>query len=92
MIPDHYSEQDKHDIRFQPSQHDFERQYNYISNQEQNNYEDYKNQEYNNGKQTPNDFYPTSQNYNQRDGNYNRNRDPYERPDYYANNRPRTMG
>ena len=30
-------------------------------------------------------------NYNQRDGDYNGNRDPYARPDYYANNKPRTM-
>ena len=62
--PDHYSEPDK---RYQNIQHDFDRQYNYIDNRDQNNY-------------------------NQRDGDYNGNRDPYARPDYYANNRPRTMG
>ena len=83
-IPDHYSEQDKYDRRFQNNQNDFNRQY-------QNNYEDYKNQEYNNRKQIPNDYYPTPQNFNQRDDNYNGNRDPYARPDYYANNRQRTM-
>ena len=47
-----------------------------------------KNQDYYNGKQG----YPSSQNYNPRDEGYNENRDPYARPDYYANNRPRTMG
>jgi len=79
MIPDHYSEQDK---RFNNNRTDFDRQYNYIGYPEQNNYEDYKNQDYNNGKQTPNNYYP------QRDDGFNRNRDPYARPDYYANNRP----
>ena len=79
MIPDHYSEQDK---RFNNNRTDFDRQYNYIGYPEQNNYEDYKNQDYNNGKQTPNNYYP------QRDEGFNRNRDPYARPDYYANNRP----
>ena len=79
MIPDHYSEQDK---RFNNNRTDFDRQYNYIGYPEQNNYEDYKNQDFNNGKQTPNNYYP------QRDDGFNRNRDPYARPDYYANNRP----
>ncbi len=79
MIPDHYSEQDK---RVNNNMHDFDRQYNYMGYPEQNNYEDYKNQDYNNGKQTPNNYYPQSE-----DG-FNRNRDPYARPDYYANNRP----
>jgi len=79
MIPDHYSEQDK---RFKNNRTDFDRQYNYIGYPEQNNYEDYKNQDYNNGKQTPNNYYP------QREDGFNRNRDPYARPDYYANNRP----
>ena len=90
IIPDHYSEQDKHDRRFQTMNNDFDRQYNYMGNQEQNNYEDFKNQEYYSGKQGENDYY--SQNYIQRDERNNLIRDPYARPDYYANNRPRTMG
>ena len=89
---DHYSEQDKYDRRFQTFQQDFDRQYNYIGNQEKKNYEDYKNQEYNNGIQTSNNYYPSSQNFNQKNGNLNANRDVYARPDYYANNRPRTKG
>ena len=52
-------------------------------------YEDYKNQDYYNGKQNLNN--PSSQIYNQREENNNGNREPYTRPDYYANNRPRTM-
>ena len=92
IAPDHYSEQDRHDRRFETMNHDFDRQYNYMGNQEQNNYEDYKNQEYYNEKQGTNDYYPSSQNYIQRDERNNLNRDPYARPDYYANNRPRTMG
>ena len=87
MVPDHYSEQDRYDRRYQNIQHDFDRQYNYVGNQGQN-YEDYKNQEFYNEKQVPNDYYAQPQ----RNENYNGNRDPYARPDYYANNRPRTMG
>ena len=91
MVPDHYSEQDKYERRYQyqnPNMnHDFDRQYNYMGNQEVNNYEDYKNQDYYNGKQG----YPSSQNYNPRDEGYNENRDPYARPDYYANNKQRSM-
>ena len=87
MVPDHYSEQDRYDRRYQNIQHDFDRQYNYVGNQGQN-YEDYKNQEFYNEKQVPNDYYSQPQ----RNENYNGNRDPYARPDYYANNRPRTMG
>ena len=90
MMPDHYSEQQ--DRRYQNMRHDFDRQYNYIGNQGQNNYEDYKNEEYYNRKQSPNEYYPKSENYNPRDRDYYSNRDPYERPDYYENNRPRTMG
>ena len=82
QIPDHYSEQDK---RYQTMKHDFDRQYNYIDDREQNNYEGYKNQGYNNERPI------TSPDYNQRDGDYNRNRDPYARPDYYANNKARGM-
>ena len=84
--PDHYSEQDK---RYQNMRHDFDRQYNYIDN----NYEQYnnQNQEYNNERPVNS---PNSANY-QREGdynNYNRNRDPYARPDFYANNKSRPMG
>ena len=86
--PDHYSEPG----RYQNMRNDFDRQYNYMGKEEQNNYEDYKNQDYNNGKQTPNGYYPSPHNFNEKDTNYNGNRDPYARPDYYANNRQRTMG
>ena len=67
----------------------FERQYNYM-NKEQNNFEDYKNQDYNynNGKMPNNDYHPMSN-----DGRYNYEiRSPYQRPDYYEINRPKTMG
>ena len=77
MIPDHYSEQNR---GFQNNRHDFDRQYNYIG--DQNNFND-------NNNQAQNDYYPNSQNFNQRDDGFNRNRDPYARPDYYANNRPK---
>ena len=67
--PDHYSEPGRyHDMR-----NDFNRQYNYMGNKTPNNYEDYKNQDFNN--------HPLS----------NDGRSPYQRPDYYENNRPRTM-
>ena len=67
--PDHYSEPGRyHDMR-----NDFNRQYNYNGNKTPNNYEDYKNQDFNN--------HPLS----------NDGRSPYQRPDYYENNRPRTM-
>ena len=82
QIPDHYSEQDK---RYQTMKNDFDRQYNYIDDREQNNYEGYKNQGYNNERPI------TSPDYNQRNGDYNRNRDTYARPDYYANNKSRGM-
>ena len=91
-IPEYYSEQDKYERKYQNIQNDFDRQYNYMGNKEQNNYEDYKNPECNNGKQTPKDYYPSQNIFNERDINYNGNRDPYARPDYYANNRQRTMG
>ena len=91
-IPEHYSEQDKYERRYQTVQNDFDRQYNYMGKEEQNNYENYKNQEYNNGKQTPNGYYPRTQNFNERDSKYNGNRDPYARRDYYYNNSQRTMG
>ena len=75
MIPEHYSEPDR---GFKNNVNDFDRQYNYMGYQGQNTYEDYKNQDYNNGKQSPNDY-------------LNRNRDPYARPDYYANNKPKVL-
>ena len=87
MIPDHYSEQDRLDRINQNMKHDFDRQYNYIGNQDQN-YEDYKNQEYYNEKQGPNEYYAQPQ----KNENFYGKRDPYARPDYYATNRPRTMG
>ena len=89
IIPDHYSEQDRYERKFQTMNHDFDRQYNYMGNKEQNNYEDFKNQEYYNEKQREKDYH---ENYIQRDKRNNVIRDPYARPDYYANNRPRTMG
>ena len=82
QIPDHYSEQDR---RYNTMRNDFDRQYNYIDDRDQNNYDGYKNQGYNNERPI------TSPDYNQRDGDYNRNRDPYARPDYYANNRSRAL-
>ena len=82
--PDHYSEPG----RYKNMKNDFDRQYNYIGNRTPNNYEDYKNQDYYN-KMIPNneDYHPLSHN-----GNYNNSGSPYHRPDYYENNRPRTMG
>ena len=82
QIPDHYSEQDR---RYNTMRNDFDRQYNYIDDRDRNNYDGYKNQGYNNERPI------TSPDYNQRDGDYNRNRDPYARPDYYANNRSRAL-
>ena len=82
QIPDHYSEQDR---RYNTMRNDFDRQYNYIDDRDQNNYDGYKNQGYNNERPI------TSPDYNQRDGDYNKNRDPYARPDYYANNRSRAL-
>jgi hypothetical protein len=82
QIPDHYREQDR---RYNTMRNDFDRQYNYIDDRDQNNYDGYKNQGYNNERPI------TSPDYNQRDGDYNRNRDPYARPDYYANNRSRAL-
>jgi hypothetical protein len=82
QIPDHYSEQDR---RYNTMRNDFDRQYNYIDDRDQNNYDGYKNQGYNNERPI------TSPDYNPRDGDYNKNRDPYARPDYYANNRSRAL-
>ena len=84
--PDYYSEQGRNDRNMR---NNFERQYNYM-NKEQNNFEDYKNQDYNynNGKMPNNDYHPMSN-----DGRYNYEiRSPYQRPDYYEINRPKTMG
>ena len=80
--PDHYSEPG----RYQDMRNDFNRQYNYMGNKAPNNYEDYKNQDYNNQKMMNNDYHPLSS-----DGKYNERSSPYQRPDYYENNRPRTM-
>ena len=80
--PDHYSEPG----RYQDMRNDFNRQYNYMGNKTPNNYEDYKNQDYNNQKMMNNDYHPLSS-----DGRYNERSSPYQRPDYYENNRPRTM-
>ena len=80
--PDHYSEPG----RYQDMRNDFNRQYNYMGNKTPNNYEDYKNQDYNNPKMMNNDYHPLSS-----DGRYNERSSPYQRPDYYENNRPRTM-
>ena len=78
--PDHYSEPG----RYQNMRNDFDRQYNYMGNRIPNNYEDYKNQDYNNEKMNNNDYHPLSN-----DGRYNDMRSPYQRPDYYENNRNR---
>ena len=78
--PDHYSEPG----RYQNMRNDFDRQYNYMGNRTPNNYEDYKNQDYNNEKINNNDYHPLSN-----DGRYNDMRSPYQRPDYYENNRNR---
>ncbi len=78
--PDHYSEPG----RYQNMRNDFDRQYNYMGNRTPNNYEDYKNQDYNNEKMNNNDYHPLSN-----DGRYNDMRSPYQRPDYYENNRNR---
>ena len=78
--PDHYSEPG----RYQNMRNDFDRQYNYMGNKTPNNYEDYKNQDYNNEKINNNDYHPLSN-----DGRYNDMRSPYQRPDYYENNRNR---
>ena len=78
--PDHYSEPG----RYQNMRNDFDRQYNYMGNRTPNNYEDYKNQDYNNEKINNNDYHPLS-----KDGRYNDMRSPYQRPDYYENNRNR---
>ena len=80
--PDHYSEPG----RYQDMRNDFNRQYNYMGNKTPNNYEDYKNQDYYNQKMMNNDYHPLSS-----DGRYNERSSPYQRPDYYENNRPRTM-
>ena len=80
--PEHYSEPG----RYQDMRNDFNRQYNYMGNKTPNNYEDYKNQDYNNQKMMNNDYHPLSS-----DGRYNERSSPYQRPDYYENNRPRTM-
>ena len=82
MPPDHYSEPG----RYQDMRNDFNRQYNYMGNKTPNNYEDYKNQDFNNNKMMYNDYHPLSN-----DGRYNERNSPYQRPDYYENNRPRTM-
>ena len=79
--PDHYSEPG----RYPPMRNDFERQYNYAGNRTPNNYEDYKNQDYNMGKMPNNDYHPLSQ-----DGRYIDMKSPYQRPDYYENNRNRS--
>ena len=79
--PDHYSEPG----RYQNMGNDFDRQYNYMGNKTPNNYEDYKNQNYNMGKMPNNDYHPLSN-----DGRYNDMRSPYQRPDYYENNRNRS--
>jgi hypothetical protein len=79
--PDHYSEPG----RYQNMGNDFDRQYNYMGNKTPNNYEDYKNQDYNMGKMPNNDYHPLSN-----DGRYNDMRSPYQRPDYYENNRNRS--
>ena len=81
--PDHYSEPG----RYPNYRNDFDRQFNYIGNRTPNNYEDYKNQDYNNQKTPNDDYHPLSN-----DGRYNERGSPYQRPDYYENNRPRTMG
>ena len=81
--PDHYSEPG----RYQNMRNDFNRQYNYMGNKTPNNYEDYKNQDYYNEKIPNSDYHPLSH-----DGNYNNRGSPYQRPDYYENNRPRNMG
>ena len=81
--PDHYSEPG----RYQNMRNDFDRQYNYMGNKTPNNYEDYKNQDYYNEKILNSDYHPLSH-----DGNYNNRGSPYQRPDYYENNRPRNMG
>ena len=78
--PDHYSEPG----RYQNMRNDFDRQYNYMGNRTPDNYEDYKNQDYNNEKINNNDYHPLSN-----DGRYNDMRSPYQRPDYYENNRNR---
>ena len=78
--PDHYSEPG----RYQNMRNDFDRQYNYMGNRTPNNYEDYKTQDYNNEKINNNDYHPLSN-----DGRYNDMRSPYQRPDYYENNRNR---
>ena len=79
--PDHYSEPG----RYQNMGNDFDRQYNYMGNKTPNNYEDYKNQDYNMGKMPNNDYHPLSN-----EGRYNDMRSPYQRPDYYENNRNRS--
>ena len=79
--PDHYSEPG----RYPPMRNDFERQYNYVGNRSPNNYEDYKNQDYNMGKIPNNDYHPLSH-----DGRYIDMKSPYQRPDYYENNRNRS--
>ena len=81
--PDHYSEPG----RYPNYRNDFDRQLNYMGNRTPNNYEDYKNQDYNNQKTPNDDYHPLSN-----DGRYNDTGSPYQRPDYYENNRPRTMG
>ena len=81
--PDHYSEPG----RYLNMRNDFDRQYNYMGNKTPNNYEDYKNQDYYNEKIPNSDYHPLSH-----DGNYNNRGSPYQRPDYYENNRPRNMG
>ena len=81
--PDHYSEPG----RYQNMKNDFDRQYNYMGNRTPNNYEDYKNQDFNGGKMINNDYHPLSH-----DGRNNDMKSPYQRPDYYENNRNRTMG
>ena len=81
--PDHYSEPGK----YPNYRNDFDRQLNYMGNRTPNNYEDYKNQDYNNQKMLNDDYHPLSN-----DGRYNERGSPYQRPDYYENNRPRTMG
>ena len=81
--PDHYSEPG----RYQNMRNNFDRQYNYMGNKTPNNYEDYKNQDYYNEKIPNSDYHPLSH-----DGNYNNRGSPYQRPDYYENNRPRNMG
>ena len=80
--PDHYSEPG----RYPNYRNDFDRQLNYMGNRTPNNYEDYKNQDYNNQKTPNDDYHPLSN-----DGRYNDRGSPYQRPDYYENNRPRTM-